>query len=432
MNQIQTISTISATMNTLINRIKSKPEKINQWLSSYEGSKELPIYSSVDIREAGFKMAVVDTNIFPAGFNNLCEHGLEDAVKYLKMAILKRVPNCKNILIIAEEHTRNTWYLENIRILQDITEKAGFNVRIATFLSIQPDFCDKTRFVELETATGHPVRIHCFKKILEDYKDGRENFSLIILNNDLTAGIPEILKQADVPIYPSSAAGWHSRLKSHHFAHTEDLMKEFAAMIDVDPWLLTCQFKVVNDKDINADNDRKQLADTAADLFRSIATKYKEHKITDKPYIVLKSDSGTYGMGVMAVEDPEEILQLNRKKRNSLAVGKSSQPIHRFLLQEGVPTIYNVAQQVSEVVIYQIENNLIGGFYRMNDTKGQRDNLNSKGMTFQKICPHLEKYGDCVVDPSINMFDVYRILARIAAIAAHREIIQLKINGSSA
>lgn len=109
-----------------------------------------------------------------------------------------------------------------------------------------------------------------------------------------------------------------------------------------------------------------------------------------------------------------------------MSVGKSSQAISQFLLQEGVPTIYNVAQQVSEVVIYQIENNLIGGFYRMHGSKGQRDNLNSKGMSFQTICPHSAKYGDCVAHPDINMFDVYRILARIAGIAAHREIIQLK------
>ncbi|MBP9854658.1 MAG: glutamate--cysteine ligase [Candidatus Omnitrophica bacterium] len=428
MNQIHTSHAISPNMSSLMNRIKSTPEKIHQWLAAYEGSKELPIYSSVDIREAGFKMAVVDTNIFPAGFNNLCEHGLEDAVKCLKKAILKRVPGCQNILIVAEEHTRNTWYLENIRILQEIIEKAGFNVKIATFLQIQPDFCDKTRFVELETAMGLPVRIHCFKKVLEDLKDGREKFSLIILNNDLTTGIPDILKQTAVPIYPSIEAGWHSRLKSHHFGHTADLMKEFASLIDVDPWLLSCQFRVVNDMNINEEKDQKVLADAASDLFRTIALKYKEHNITGKPYIVLKSDSGTYGMGVVAIESPDDILQFNRKKRNSLTVGKNSQPINRFLLQEGVPTIYNVADQVSEVVIYQIENNLIGGFYRMNDSKGERDNLNSKGMTFQKICPHLEKYGDALIDPSINMFDVYRILARIAAIATHREIIQLKNN----
>lgn len=428
MNPIQTTTTMSPAMSTLIGRIQSKQDEIHQWLTSYEGSKELPIYSSVDIRESGFKMAVVDTNIFPAGFNNLCEHGLDDAVRYIKQAIERRVEGCRNILIVAEEHTRNTWYLENIRILQEITEKAGFNVKIATFLSVQPEFCEKARFVELETATGKPVRVYCFRRILEDYEAGREGFCLIVLNNDLSTGIPDILKKANVPIYPSIAAGWHSRLKSHHFSHTDDLMKEFAEMIDIDPWLLTCQFREVSPININDESDRQRLTDTASDLFAAIAKSYREHSITEKPYIVLKSNSGTYGMGVIAIEDPADILQLNRKKRNSLSVGKSSQTISQFLLQEGVPTIYNVAEQVSEVVIYQIENNLVGGFYRMHGSKGQRDNLNSKGMNFQTICPHSSKYGDCVAHPDLNMFDVYRILARIAGIAAHREIIQLESN----
>lgn len=426
MNPIQTTTTMSAAMTTLIGRVQTNQDKIHQWLTSYEGSKELPIYSSVDIRESGFKMAVVDTNIFPAGFNNLCEHGQADAVDLIRKAILRRVEGCRNILIVAEEHTRNTWYLENIRILQEITEKAGFNVKVATFLTVQPDFCQNTRFVELETATGHPIRVYCFRKILDDYQAGRESFCLIILNNDLSTGIPDILKEARVPIYPSIQAGWHSRLKSHHFAHTEDLMREFAAMIDVDPWLLTCQFREVSPIDINAEADRRRLADAAAEMFAEISQKYKEHHISEKPYIVLKSNSGTYGMGVLAVESPEDILNLNRKKRNSLSVGKSSQAISQFLLQEGVPTIYNVSDQVSEVVIYQIENTLVGGFYRMHGSKGQRDNLNSKGMSFQTICPHSSKYGDCVAHPDINMFDVYRILARIAGIAAHREIIELE------
>ncbi|MCK5591110.1 MAG: glutamate--cysteine ligase, partial [Candidatus Pacebacteria bacterium] len=102
-------------ISRLIEPIRAKQEKIHRWLQSYEGAKELPLYSSVDIRNAGFKAAVVDTNIFPAGFNNLCEHGLKDSEVFIREAINKRVPHCKDILIIAEEHTRNAWYLENIR-----------------------------------------------------------------------------------------------------------------------------------------------------------------------------------------------------------------------------------------------------------------------------------------------------------------------------
>ncbi len=417
---------MTKTMIEILERIKQNQEAIISWLESHERSKELPLYTSLDIRDAGFKVSVVDTNLFPAGFNNLCEHGLADSVKFIKEAVLKRVPGCQNILIVAEEHTRNTWYLENIRILQQIIEQAGFRVRIATFLSIQPDFCDSAKYVELETATQQSVKVFCFKRILSEFEAGRDDIDLIILNNDLTTGIPEILKKTNVPIYPSIQAGWHARHKSHHFCIVNDLIKEFAKILNMDPWLFSCLFSVQDQVNINVDTDRQKLADLANDLFKRIAIKYKEHAIKEKPYIVVKSDSGTYGMGVLPVEDPAEILNLNRKERNKLYKGKSSQVIERYLLQEGVLTIHNIDHEVSEVVIYQIENNLIGGFYRSHSGKGERDNLNSQGMNFKKMCPHLKKYGDCGVHHDVSIFDVYRILARIGGIAAHREITQLE------
>ncbi len=409
-----------------LEQFKAKQETIHQWLKSCEGSKELPFYSSVDIRDAGFKLAVVDTNIFPAGFNNVCEHGLADAVGLMKQAILKRVPKCERILIVAEEHTRNTWYLENIRILQEIIEKAGFKTKIATFLSVQPAFCESAKVVELETATGQTVKIYCFKRILANLEADREDFDLIIMNNDLTAGIPDVLKNANIPIYPSIQAGWHSRLKSHHFRHTRDLIKEFAELVNLDPWLFSGEYTVVDSININEEADRKRVSEATASVLENVRQKYQEHKIDEKPFVFLKADSGTYGMGVFPVEDAQDILTLNRRARNNLYKGKSGQVISRFLIQEGVPTIYNIDEKVSEVVIYQIENNVIGGFYRTNTEKSGRENLNSPGMGFKKMCPHLKKYGKCGIHHDMNIFDVYRILARIAGIAAHREIIQLE------
>jgi glutamate--cysteine ligase len=38
----------------------------NQWLKY-----PAPFYSSIDIRNSGFKISPIDTNLFPAGFNNL-------------------------------------------------------------------------------------------------------------------------------------------------------------------------------------------------------------------------------------------------------------------------------------------------------------------------------------------------------------------------
>ncbi len=413
-------------MNPFIEKICQHQVEILRWLEGHEDSKEVPLYSSVDIRDADFKIAVVDTNLFPAGFNNLCEHGLEDAVKFIRQAILDRVTPCRDILLVVEEHTRNTWYLESIRILQEIIEKAGFTVKIATFLSVEPEFCQEVNFIELITATNQPVRIYCFKHILDEIKAGRQRYDLIILNNDLMAGIPSVLEETDIPIYPSLQAGWHSRLKSYHFKHTADLVSELAKIIKIDPWFFSCLDAVADGINVNVDQDRTRLTDLASDLFKRITAKYKEHKIASKPFIFVKADAGSYGMGVMAIEDPKEIQGLNRKARNKLYKGKGAQVIARYLLQEGVPTIYNIDQQVSEVVIYQIANNFIGGFYRSNSQKSDRENLNSQGMDFKKMCPHLKKYGDCGVHHDVNIFDLYRILARLAGIAAHREILELE------
>ena len=260
--------------NQCIEYILKHQENIFSWLASLENKKELPLYSSVDIRDAGFKACVVDTNLFPAGFNNLCEHGLADAALFMKTAVLRRIPQARRVLIIAEEHTRNTWYLENVRILEQIIRNAGFEAKIATFLSIQPGFCQDAKFVEMETATGQSVRIHCFKRILEEFESGRETYDLIIMNNDLTAGIPEVLKNSAVPIYPSIQAGWHARHKSHHFCLTNKLMEEFGNIVGLDPWLFSALYDVADGIDINNDGDRLKLQDQASTLLKKISAKY--------------------------------------------------------------------------------------------------------------------------------------------------------------
>ncbi len=184
---------------------------------------------------------------------------------------------------------------------------------------------------------------------------------------------------------------------------------------------------VVSGINIHLLEDRQKLADAASGLFKQIETKFKEHGITEKPFIFLKADAGTYGMGVMPIEDPSEIINLNRRNKNRLYKGKGGQVIDRYILQEGVATIQTVNHHASEVCIYQIVNNLVGGFYRLHTEKSSRDNLNSQGMDFKTICPHPKENPQCGEPYDADLFFVYSILARIAAIAAKREIAELKI-----
>ena len=51
-------------------------------------------------------------------------------------------------------------------------------------------------------------------------------------------------------------------------------------------------------------------------ILKKIQDKYDQHQIKHAPYVVIKADAGTYGMGIMIAKSPEDVLSLNRKKRN--------------------------------------------------------------------------------------------------------------------
>jgi glutamate--cysteine ligase len=55
-------------------------DEVNQWIDDYQARYPQPITSSVDIRESLHKFAPVDHNLYPAGFNNLCNRDFFKAV----------------------------------------------------------------------------------------------------------------------------------------------------------------------------------------------------------------------------------------------------------------------------------------------------------------------------------------------------------------
>ena len=52
-------------------RILEAMPAIEHWLRGKWQQHSIPFYCSVDLRNSGFKLAPVDTNLFPGGFNNL-------------------------------------------------------------------------------------------------------------------------------------------------------------------------------------------------------------------------------------------------------------------------------------------------------------------------------------------------------------------------
>ena len=55
----------------LESRFLERQTDIEQWFRAQWLEHSPPFYAPVDLRNAGFKLAPVDTNLFPGGFNNL-------------------------------------------------------------------------------------------------------------------------------------------------------------------------------------------------------------------------------------------------------------------------------------------------------------------------------------------------------------------------
>ena len=71
-------------VHDLSSALEGKREEIVAWMAQKRAEIDVPIYGSVDIRDAGWKIAVVDANQFPAGFNNTSESDLPHLTESLR------------------------------------------------------------------------------------------------------------------------------------------------------------------------------------------------------------------------------------------------------------------------------------------------------------------------------------------------------------
>lgn len=386
--------------------------KIEDWFRKSFANYPAPITTSVDLRNAHYKIAPIDTNLFPAGFNNLNPDFLPMCVQAVQATLQK---NCTRVLIIPENHTRNKFYTQSLSVIRDIFLNAGFEVR---FGNLDTKAVDN---IVLEVENGDPMLLEPLIRL--NNKVGVKDFfpCLVLLNNDLSAGVPDILKNAENRIEPPIFLGWSSRLKSQHFQIYNEVANEFSKLIGIDSWLINPLFSINTEVDFMRQLGFDNLAQQVDDLIAKISQKYTEYSIKDKPFVVIKADNGTYGMSVMKVYSGQDLLDLNRKKRTKMSTTKGNQKVSKVLIQEGVYSFETMQNAVSEPVIYMLGQYVIGGFYRVHKDLGIDDILNTPGMHFEplafaKACNMpSSKFNP---DNSLNRFYVYGVIARLAALAA--------------
>lgn len=408
-------------IETLERHLLDHQDSIEQWFRNQFNLTPAPFYASVDLRNAGFKLAPVDTNLFPAGFNNLNPASKPLCIQAIQITLHRFCPEAKGILLIPENHTRNLNYLDNIATLQECITLAGYRCELG---SLREDLSSATEF---ELPSGRKITLYPIERNGDKIVCNYFTPCSILLNNDLSAGRPTILENLDQDIIPPLDLGWSNRFKSDHFQVYDEVANNFAELIEIDPWLMNPLFTNCGEIDFMKREGEDCLAKNTDELLAKIQKKYDQYAINEQPYVVIKADQGTYGMGVMVASSGEQLRQLNRKQRSKMSSTKEGGSISEVIIQEGVPTreTWGDNQMTAEPVVYMIDHYVIGGFYRMHAKKTATDNLNSPGMSFEPLAfaeacntpdKHLQE------DACPNRFYAYGVIGRLALLAAAKEI----------
>lgn len=401
---------------------------IEAWFRGQWRQTAPPFYGSVDLRNAGFKLAPVDTNLFPAGFNNLNPDFDTLCVQAIQSAFERLMPSACGVLLVPESHTRNRFYLESVARLQDLIRKAGYNVATGSLSPGAKDgetvFLDSGRQLKLQPLqrSGDMVFVDGFTPCL------------VLLNNDLSGGRPEILENIAQPVTPPLGMGWSDRLKSHHFAQYRNVAREFGELLKIDPWWVDPLFRNCGSINFRTRDGEECLANHVDDLLQEVRVKYREYGVEMNPFVIVKADAGTYGMAVMTLTSGKEVLELNRNARKKMAAAKDGRQVDSVIIQEGVYTLEQWTGRdapagargaTAEPVVYMIDHYVVGGFYRVHETRNNQENLNAPGAHFKPLAfAGTGTYPDPTSDPDAqpNRFYAYGVVARLALLAAAREI----------
>ncbi|WP_342131302.1 glutamate--cysteine ligase [Hydrogenophaga sp. OTU3427] len=414
------VTALTGPINELEQRILESTPVIERWFRLEWMEHTPPFYSSVDVRNAGFKLAPVDTRLFPGGWNHLTAEMLPLAVQAAMAAIEKICPEAKNLLLVPENR-RDTFYLSNLAQLQRLFYMAGLNVRLG---SLSNDIKEPTT---IELPGGEKVTLEPL--IRSKRRLGLKNFDpcTILLNNDLRAGVPGILEDLhEQYLLPPLHAGWATRRRSHHFKAYEEVSKRFGKLLGMDPWLINPMYNQCGEVDFAQGTGMECLRSNVDALLTKIKRKYKEYGINEKPFVVVKADNSHQGFGLMTVRDVKDLDALALATQQKLAAAGGAAPASDVIIQEGVLTHERINDAVAEPVVYMMDRYVVGGFYRVHAERGDGESLCAPGARFVPLAfeksAHMPQPGQKPGASAPNRFYMYGVIGRLAMLAASYEL----------
>jgi glutamate--cysteine ligase len=411
---------LTGPINELEQRILESMPAIERWFRLEWMEHTPPFYSAVDLRNAGFKLAPVSTDLFPDSFNHLTPEMLPLAVQAAMAAIEKICPEARNLLLIPDNPTDDPFYMGSVQTLVQVFTQAGLNVRLGC--------ADESLKAPKALSLPDGSELMLEPLVRTRGRLGLKDFDpcTILLNNDLAQGIPrELHGLHEQYLLPPLHAGWTVRRKSRHFQSYEEVAKKFAKLLGMDSWLINPLHSHCGEVDFEAAEGLECVKSNVDATLAKVRRKYKEYGIHERPFVVVKADHGNRGTGVMTVRDAKELDDVAHL-RQRMGLAKDGQAITEVLIQEGVPTYERIHSAVAEPVVCMIDRYVVGGFYRVHAERGADENLEGPGSSYVPLAfaesNQLPRPGVKPGASAPNRFYMYGVIGRLAMLAAAYEL----------
>ena len=116
--------------------------------------------------------------------------------------------------------------------------------------------------------------------------------------------------------------GWLFRKKHHFFKEYNLLTKEFAELLKIDPWHFKIETELFSPFEIQSQDNLLHLKSSSNKMLKALKEKYKKFSISEKPYLFLKNNTGTYGLGIINIHSAEELNQWSYQSRKKIRASK--------------------------------------------------------------------------------------------------------------
>jgi glutamate--cysteine ligase len=400
---------LTGPIDELEQRILDSMPAIERWFRMEWMEHTPSFYSAADIRNAGFKLSVVDVDLYPGAWNQLAPEMMPLAVQGAMAAIEKICPEARNLMLVPDYRIQDPAYFSGLAQLVSIFHMAGLNVRVG---SIDPALKGPKVWT---LANGAQLDVEPVQREGQRLKLRHFDPCTILLNHDLGQGVPGIMEDLSGQyLLPPLHASWSMRQRSSHYRAYEDVAKRFGKLLGVDPWLIHPLYQQVAQEGSDSTKDLRHLAGPVDELLQRIRRKYRDYGIEDKPYVAIKANTGRDASGLLTVRDVKELDDLMLPETGLSANSD-------WVLQEGVRTHERIHDDVAEPVVYMIDRYVVGGFYRVHAGRRDDEGLLSPSASVVPLAfaPQPATFAQSATP---NRFYMYGVMARLAMLAASYEL----------